>query len=291
MAYTKVTGRNFYVYALYRDEYVTPFYIGKGCGQRWLVHEKEAARRTCRKSRVIQSMWKAGWYEIPKHKLAEHLTDEEAKALEVALIAEIGRFPNGPLVNHTDGGDGVSSLSEEARAKKSAANVISWANPLVREKRTAGMKAALGPPKPKKPTLSRSEASKKMWEDPEYRANQIAKMIGRVQSGETKAKRSAAAQKRWQDEETHTRLSEAIKLAHNRPEAIAKKKKRFEDPGVKAHFAAVARTPEVLLKRAASLSANLNTPEGRTKRSAVMRANWARRKAAKAAEPLPLFDR
>lgn len=252
MAYTKVTGRNFYVYIFYRGDWITPFYVGKGCGQRWLVHEKEALRRTCRKSRVIQSMWKAGWYEIPKRKLAENLTDDEAKALEIRLIAEIGREPNGPLVNHTDGGDGVSNLSDEARAKKSAANVISWADPEVRRKRTEGMSRALGPAKPKPPKppkirkKTKAQIKKERLQDPEYQAERAE-------------------------------------------EIREKKKKRFEDPEVKAAFVAAARTPEVLLKRGANMSANLQTPEGYARRCTTMQANWDRRKAEAAAQPLPLF--
>lgn len=289
VAYTKVTGRNFYVYALYRDEYVTPFYIGKGCGQRWLVHEKEAYRFTCRKSRVIQSMWKAGRYEIPKRKLAEGLTDDEAKALEIKLIAEIGRVPNGPLVNHTDGGDGNSNPSPESSAKRSAANVISWTDPVVREKRTAGMRAALGPAKPKPVKPGKSESMKLRWQNPEYRAKQAA-LPPKVRSEETKAKQSIAMKAKWEEPEFRENTSEAVRIARQVHDLAGQMKKRMENPVVKAAFVAAARTPEVLLKRAANMSANLRTPEGYAKRSATMKANWARRKAAKAATPLPLFD-
>lgn len=291
MAYTKVTGRNFYVYALYRDEYVTPFYIGKGCGQRWLVHEKEAYRFTCRKSRVIQSMWKAGRYEIPKRKLAEGLTDEEAKALEIKLIAEIGRAPNGPLVNHTAGGDGNSNPTLELRARMSAANVTTWADPVVREKRIAGMKAALGPPKPKPVKPTKSEVTKRRWQNPNYREARLSELTGRVQSEETKAKRAASIKKLFEREEVRVKHAEAIRLAVQVHGLAEKGRKRFEEnPDQKAAFVAFARLPENAKKRGATLSANLNTPEGKTKRSAVMKANWARRKAAKAAAPLPLFD-
>lgn len=289
MAYIKVTGRNFYVYALYRDHLVTPFYVGKGCGQRWLVHEKEATRRSCRKSRVIQAMWKAGWYEIPKRKLAEGLTDDEAKALEIKLIAEIGRQPNGPLVNHTDGGDGVSKLSDEARAKKSAANVKSWADPIVREKRTAGMRAALGPAKPKPTTLSKSELMKLRWADPEGRAQMVENMVGRVQSAETRAKRGTSVRKIFEGDEFRQRHSEAVRVGQAQSGFRERLKERMADPETRAAFVAAARTPEALKKRGASQSATLRTPEGRAKRSATMQANWDRRKAAKAKEPLPLF--
>lgn len=291
MAYTKVTGPNFYVYALYREDWVTPFYIGKGCGGRWLVHEKEAFRRTCRKSRVIQAMWKAGWYEIPKQKLAEGLTDEEAKTLEIKLIAQIGRQPNGPLVNHTDGGDGVSKLSDESKAKKSAANVKSWADPVVRQKRINGMILAFAPTKkPAKAKRTKSEASKQIWEDQDYRDRQIANLTGRVQSEETKAKRGASVKKAFENEATRQKHGDAVRAALQSEEVKARQKEGLKDPVAKAKYIAAARTPEALIKRGRSLSANLNTPEGKAKRSAVMKANWARRKAAKAAEPLPLFD-
>ncbi len=133
---------DFYVYALFREDGITPFYIGKGRGRRIVIHERDAPRMTSHKDRIIQNMFKAGITSIPKVKLLENLADPIAKQIEMDLIQLIGRWPTGSLANLTKGGDGVADLSEESRAKKTARNLASWANPIVRAKRIAGRRAA-----------------------------------------------------------------------------------------------------------------------------------------------------
>ena len=93
-----------YVYILSREDGVTPFYVGKGHDDRWLDHEKDAKRERSHKAAIIRKIQAAG-LAVPKRKAAEGLTNAEACALEVRLIAEIGRAPLGPLVNLTDGGE------------------------------------------------------------------------------------------------------------------------------------------------------------------------------------------
>jgi len=109
----------FYIYVLFRET-GEPFYVGKGKGDRWLHHEQETRRYTSHKHAIIRKMRAAG-YEIPKVKLHEDLQDEVACAYEKILIAAIGRadLKQGPLVNKTDGGDGVSGWvpTPEQRAK------------------------------------------------------------------------------------------------------------------------------------------------------------------------------
>lgn len=142
MAENPISRRESYVYALYQRDGATPFYIGIGTGKRWLIHERDAKRGVSRKDRIIAKMQIDGFSEIPKRKLISGLTRIEAASIEVALIAAIGRSPNGPLVNHTRGGDGAGDLSEEARAKKSSRNKASWLDPEVRRKRSAGIRAS-----------------------------------------------------------------------------------------------------------------------------------------------------
>lgn len=114
--------RRFYVYVLFKPD-GKPFYVGKGIGQRVFAHEAEARNTMFRthKLNVIRSTHRAGsliGYAIP------HLCDDEAEAhaLEVKLIAEIGRHDlnRGPLTNQTDGGEGITGLSEETLARKLA---------------------------------------------------------------------------------------------------------------------------------------------------------------------------
>ena len=113
---------NYYVYALLRDTTFEPFYIGYGCGDRYMDHQRPSAlkRSVNHKRHIIEEMQSRGVTSIPKMKLAENLSKEDALRLEVEWIAKIKRYPNGPLVNATDGGEGSHGWSEEQRAKQSA---------------------------------------------------------------------------------------------------------------------------------------------------------------------------
>ncbi len=104
----------FYVYVAFRPNGV-PFYVGKG------------RRRRCFDfvtSRSLHFRRIAGDGErIPIVKIATELTEAQAFEAERALIAAIGRESNGgPLVNLTDGGEGVSGYkrTEAAREKMRA---------------------------------------------------------------------------------------------------------------------------------------------------------------------------
>lgn len=114
--------KRFYVYVLLKPD-GKPFYVGKGLGQRVFAHESEARNTTTRshKLNVIRSIIRNGGrvgYAIPL------FSDDEATthAFESKLIAQLGRHDlrNGPLTNQTDGGEGVTGLSEETMAKKAA---------------------------------------------------------------------------------------------------------------------------------------------------------------------------
>lgn len=103
--------RVFYIYILFRLNGI-PCYIGKGKGNRWLVHESKHEYKcsNIHLRNIIKQAKKVG-KGLPKIKLRENLTEDEALALEVIFIKAIGREKDGgPLVNATDGGDGVSGL-------------------------------------------------------------------------------------------------------------------------------------------------------------------------------------
>lgn len=115
--------RDRYVYMLIRED-GTPFYVGKGSGNRMFDHERKTScgRSATHKDHIIAKM-KAAGAEVRKQKIAEGLTDEEAFAIEIEAIRLIGRLPHGMLVNATDGGEGARNLSPESRARISAAHV------------------------------------------------------------------------------------------------------------------------------------------------------------------------
>lgn len=142
MSETPIEPREHYVYALYREDGVTPFYIGVGKGYRWQAHDNVAKADRSPKARIIRKVQRLTGKRVPKAKLYEGLTRVEALAIEVRLIAEIGRIPDGPLANATAGGEGVTDHPKNSREKQREANRRAWANPEKRATRIAAMRAA-----------------------------------------------------------------------------------------------------------------------------------------------------
>ena len=96
----------YYVYACLRKSDDTPYYIGKGKGNRvWDKGHSSAVPKDT--SKIVL--------------LAENLTETDAFNLEIELIAQYGRkdLGTGILRNMTNGGEGCSGrvLSEELRNK------------------------------------------------------------------------------------------------------------------------------------------------------------------------------
>lgn len=106
-----------YVYILFRPD-GRPCYVGKGSRNRWLEHDRYAYDYSPINPHLRNIIKKAGG-ELPKVKLCEGLSDDEALSIEIAFINAIGRIKNGgPLVNLTDGGEGgLAGYAHSAESK------------------------------------------------------------------------------------------------------------------------------------------------------------------------------
>jgi hypothetical protein len=125
----------FYNYCLTRTDKCDPFYpeldqpfwFGKGCNGRMLVHRKDAKK--CQKDpslprdiriNVILKLWALG-LDFAEEKICINLFEQEAFEIEMGAIAKYGRINNGTgcLANLTDGGEGSSGTiySEESKQK------------------------------------------------------------------------------------------------------------------------------------------------------------------------------
>jgi hypothetical protein len=184
-----------YVYGLYRDAACTQiFYVGKGYGGRWKKHERLARRASGNphKNRII-NLVVAELGHLPKKKFIEGISDADACALEKAYIAMYGRYPNGPLTNGTDGGEGISGFKAplELRQRQSAARKG--------RKLSLEWRAALSEARLRVPLDERIAWAKKMLEaarartvTDEERAKRSAWQKGVPKSAEHRAKISVA---------------------------------------------------------------------------------------------------
>jgi len=128
-----MSPNSYYVYALFRPNgHVC--YIGKGRGKRMNQHFRPSSLKTMANRHLANIILKAGG-RLPCVKIRNGLTNAEAIAIEVAFIAAIGRLPNGPLVNRTDGGEGNSgwSVRDESRKKMRAKAISRMKNSALRQ--------------------------------------------------------------------------------------------------------------------------------------------------------------
>jgi hypothetical protein len=136
---------NYYTYAYLRED-GTPYYIGKGIGKRaWSKRHNVHLPTDLSRIQIMQ----------------DGLTNDEAKVLEIELIAKYGRkdLGTGILRNQTDGGDGANLVgkkngmygrthSDEARAKIKKARATQVMQPMTEEQKNYLSKLFKGRKKP-----------------------------------------------------------------------------------------------------------------------------------------------
>ena len=105
------------VYQHRKPGHLEPFYIG------WGTKKHRAYSKVSRNPHWKSVVTKYG-YEVDI--LISGCTDDEAKVVEVGLIAEYGRLDlgTGILVNMTDGGEGVIGLTHSKESKKKIFHVL-----------------------------------------------------------------------------------------------------------------------------------------------------------------------
>ena len=190
----KILDTSAYVYIWFSPDWI-PFYVGMGkTPTRW---NPLRIKKKDRNPLVFSMVARFGADKVRVQRLTK-LTWEDAQALECSLIAHFKRKSDGgPLVNFTDGGDGVSSPSPEVSAAKRQ-KLLDPKNPIreyhkilntdpdIKKRRVAGIKAAqparaekmrdpaaLAQRKERlKATMNSPEylAKRALWDTPEYRA-------------------------------------------------------------------------------------------------------------------------
>jgi hypothetical protein len=214
--------RIFYIYVVFRKSGV-PCYIGKGKGNRWKNHLSKSHNRHLR--RIVA---KEG--NIPIVVIRSGLTETEAFEIEIALIKAIGRqIHGGPLVNQTDGGEGVSGFKMPPSAlKKLSARMTGkkvrlgykTSDETKAKQRSLKLDVPLTPEHRK--ALSDSAPYRGLKRPPEVGAAVSAGKKGKSPREYTWSPEARARQKeRFADPELREKISAGTKLANSRPEVAA----------------------------------------------------------------------
>lgn len=168
----------------------------------------------------------------------ENWKEKEKRAIRLV------RFMFGDMCrNIYDGGEGHTSRSAFEAAKnpltsrkRTAANYLSWADPIVREKRSSGIRAAKSTPEAKKKISDtfkamdtpegrerKSRNAKKQWADPEQRKIKIDAIRAASSTPEAKMLRSKISKKMWSDPDAIKQHKETAKKSWSDPQKKAER--------------------------------------------------------------------
>jgi DNA invertase Pin-like site-specific DNA recombinase len=111
--------RKFYVYALLRSDDLTPFYVGKGMGNRATWHRQKIKIKKHHNpylQNYVHKLWRNG-LDYCECILCDGLLEDEALGLERIMIAEY-RGEGLKLCNLADGGNGASGIKHDLWGEK-----------------------------------------------------------------------------------------------------------------------------------------------------------------------------
>lgn len=237
---------DFYVYCYAVDG--TPRYIGKGRGNRIKEHLTRA-RRHLETGRTGETHWQRWLMKrlrlgqtVRAAKLATGLTERQALDIERAEIARVGRLVDGtgPLLNDSEGGDGMTSPD----AKRIAAR--RWAaKPELRKLASERMRKYWSGP----------NARAHLWATPDYRKQHSARQRQRWADPEKRAKQSEIQRRHWADPAKRKKQSQTVRAALKDPELRKAKSERMK---------AAMSDPAERLRRGRSISAAMNRRRSET---------------------------
>lgn len=245
-------GGKFYVYEHWRPDRDECFYVGLGSGRR-----ANALYGRNFMHMAIQKKLAGLGLGVEVKFVAIGLDREEAIALEIERIA-LWRADGADLCNMTAGGDGAPDPSEETRAKMRAAKVG--------RKLTEEHKRKVG------------EASRRTWQDPEYRERHRASQAIVFASPEYKAKQSKAQSEKPRTKEHYEKVAAALRGQKLTPERVEKTRQANlgrKQPAAEIEKRRVANTGK---KRSPEFCARMKamwTPERKAAEAERMRLRWA----------------
>ena len=192
----------YYTYAYLREDR-TPYYIGKGKGNR-IYDKRKTSKSPKDKSRIIY--------------LKQNLTEEEAFRHEIYMIAVFGRkdLGTGILRNKTNGGEGLSGaiVSDETRRKVSEAKKgnTNWLGKTrseeTKRKISEAQKGKIFSEVHRK-KISEAHKGRTFSEESKRKMSEAAK--GKIHSEETRRKMRQSSKDKTHSEETKRKISEAGK--------------------------------------------------------------------------------
>lgn len=230
----------YYVYVYWRSDLSreTPFYVGKGKGSR--VHSKVS--RNADFVQILSDLDDAGLQA--RIEVSEFMTEADAFALEIDLIDFYGRVDHGdgPLVNHTRGGDGLKSVSilPEMRRKAAKQMAALKARPEVEALRLKNLRAAA---KRETTKQKRSKSLARHFDQDGARQRHGDIMKQAWERGDYREAHAAKISASWENDDRRSRTIAGIKVslanggAERRSETM---KKRFQGPEGEARRAKVA---------------------------------------------------